>query len=142
MTFDNEVGFLFAFHSQSKIDVLKLINFTWPFTPNQYRCILIHPCFTAYKIFPLSKNKYRISSGHHILIFYKQMAITHMAFGQSLYALKQNHQSLYVLQICAFSCTYIAKSGRQSFLCAYFFLQRLYVLIGHVLIKNKCKRII
>ena len=48
-----------------------------------------------------------------------------------------------VLKICAFSCTSVA--NRQSFLCAYFFLQRLYVLIfeqqvlyvliGHVHIK-------
>ena len=52
-----------------------------------------------------------------------------------------------MLKICAFSRIYIAKSGRLCFLCAYFFLQRLYVLIfeqkrlyvlfGHVLIKNE-----
>ena len=53
-----------------------------------------------------------------------------------------------MLNICTFSCTYIAKSGRQSFLISYFFLQRLVCLflnskgfmrlIGHVLIKNEC----
>ena len=40
-----------------------------------------------------------------------------------------------MLKICAFSCIYIAKSGLQRFLCAYFFLQKLFMLIGHVLIK-------
>ena len=58
------------------------------------------------------------------------------------------NKGMYVLEICAFSCTYIAKFGPQKFLCAYFFVQRLYmhiferqrlyVLIGHVLIKNEC----
>ena len=38
-------------------------------------------------------------------------------------------ESLYVLKMCDISCIYIAKSGYLSFLCAYFFLQRLYVLI-------------
>ena len=49
-----------------------------------------------------------------------------------------------MLKICAFSCTYIAKSGRPSFLYAFFLQrlyvlifeqQRLYVLIGHVPLK-------
>ena len=45
-----------------------------------------------------------------------------------------------------FLCIYVAKSGRLSYLCAYFLLQRLhviifeqkwlYVLMGHVLMKK------
>ena len=50
-----------------------------------------------------------------------------------------------MLKICAFSCIYIAKSGRLNFLCAYFFHQKLYVPIFeqerlYVLMRHVLKR--
>ena len=42
-----------------------------------------------------------------------------------IFLYKHIHQSLHVPKICAFSRTSMAKSSRQSFLRAYFFLQRL-----------------
>ena len=70
-----------------------------------------------------------------------------MPFCESLCALNKTTEAFMCLKYVLF-CIYIARSGRLSLLCGYFFLHRLYVLIleqkrlyvlmGHVLLKNEC----
>ena len=64
-----------------------------------------------------------------------------MAFLKACMCLNKTSNTL-----MGFLCIYVAKSGRLSYLCAYFLLQRLhviifeqkwlYVLMGHVLMKK------
>ena len=55
----------------------------------------------------------------HSFCFISTWPISTWPFGQCLYVLKLNHQSLFVVKICAFYCTYIAQSAN-LFKCAFF----------------------
>ena len=74
-------------------------------------------------------NQYSIGdTTNYTPIFYKHKDFLVKAFAKHINLLMKNHQNIHVLKICAYSCTLMAKTGRQSFLCA-FFSSKAFVII-------------